>query len=56
MKWPPPQKKKYGKLTDELLYADPTYMIRVTAREEPCICERMENTYVHWISKSLPQK
>jgi hypothetical protein len=48
--------KKYGKVTDELLHVDPTYMTRVTARKEPCICEQMEDIYVHWISKSLLQK
>jgi hypothetical protein len=35
--------KKNGKLTDKLLYIDPTYMIRVTT------CEQMEKIYVHWI-------
>jgi hypothetical protein len=48
--------KKNGKLTNKLLYVDPTYMTRVTAKEGSCPCEQMEKTYVHWISKSLLQK
>jgi hypothetical protein len=48
--------QKNGKLADKLLYVDPTYMTRVTAKEGPCTCEQMEKIYVHWISKSLLQK